>query len=97
MEDISKKFLEHAKLRMKRIGKTQSQLSRETGIAYSTINKTFNYSRTLELSLAVKIAKNLNLSIDTLTNQKVCQSLDDYIDEMDEILKKIKKFQKNQI
>lgn len=92
MDDLSKKFLEQAKNKMERIDKTQVQLAKEIGVDYSTINKTFNNYRALDFSLAVKIADNLNISIDKIfqTNPNN-ETIDDLIDEIDEALDKIKK------
>lgn len=96
MNDISTDFLNQVKNKMKRIGKTQIQLAKEIGVDYSAINKTFNDNRILEYSLAVKIAKNLNLSIDKISgNNLTADTFDELVDEMDEIVKKMKSLQKS--
>lgn len=97
MEDISKAFLKKAKQRMKRADKTQTQLANEIGVCYSNVNKTFNNNRTLEFSLAVKIANNLDISIDQFIklDYKKVENLDniqDIVDEMDDLIKRLREY-----
>lgn len=96
MDDISTTFLNQVKRKMKRIGKTQIQLADDIGVDYSIVNKTFNDNRILEFSLAIKIAKDLNLSIDKISRDyPICESFSDLIDDMDDIIHKLKVIQKS--
>lgn len=99
MEDISKIFLTNVKSKMKRTGKTQSQLAKEIGVCYTTLNKTFNNNRVLEFSLAIKIANNLGMSIDKSLklnhiDKRKTNTINDIADEMDDLITMLRNYSK---
>lgn len=92
MDDITTIFSFKIKQKLKRIGKTQKNLAQEINIDYSTLNKILNNKRELDYAIAVKIAQNLNLSLDKLSNTAVDQNYEELVMALDDLVNCFKNF-----
>lgn len=93
MDDISKEFVKEVDNKIKRIGKTQMELSKDIDFDYSTLNRIINSKRKLDFNLAVAIATALDLDLNKFKYMKTPSESKNQIElwnELYDILEKLK-------
>lgn len=93
MGDASKVFVKEVDTKLKRIGKTRTQLAKEIKIEYATLNRIINSQRKLDFNLAVIIANHLDINLNKYLRHMEWGSSEDVrrmLDEIDVLMKKVR-------